>query len=382
MTAASEGAEPGRPGLVDRAKAWFAELRQRRPLVDHAARMVEHMGAVQGTILAGAVTYFGYLSFFPVLVIAFTVVAVIANVVPEVEDVLITTVQSVFPDLIGTKKDSPIQISTFTERAGTVGFLALLGLLYSGLGWISAARAGLEGVFQVPPKQRRNIVVGKLIDLMMLAVIGTVLLLSVGLSSAVTGVTRDVLVLLQFDEIPGDAMLGLLKALGVVLGVAASTLLFFSMFTLLPTVDLPRSAVAKGALVAALGFEVLKLLAGTLIGLATDNPATAVLGTSLVLLVWINYFSRVIMVGAAWAYTSPEARLVRDRQAERQRTREQLAARRRMRRERYGYRRRMGMEGVPGEPTAQRRVDRLSVAAGLVGGATASALVRAVRRRH
>ncbi|MDQ4006751.1 MAG: YihY/virulence factor BrkB family protein [Actinomycetota bacterium] len=382
MTAASEGAEPGRPGLVDRVKTWFAELRLRRPLVDHTARMVEHMGAVQGTILAGAVTYFGYLSFFPVLVIAFTVVAVIANVVPEVEDVLIATVESVFPDLIGTKRDSPIQISTFTERAGTVGFVALLGLLYSGLGWISAARAGLEGVFQVPPKQRRNILVGKLIDVMVLAVVGTVLILSVGLSSVVTNVTEDFLVLLQVDEIPGPGFFWLLRGIGVALGVAASTGLFFSMFTLLPTIDLPRSAVVKGAFVAALGFEVLKLLAGVLIGLATDNPATAVLGVSLVLLVWINYFSRVIMVGAAWAYTSPEARLVRDRQAERQRTREQLAARRRMRRERYGYKRRMGMEAVPGEPAAQRRVDRLSVAAGLVGGATASALVRAVRRRH
>jgi membrane protein len=216
----------------------------------------------------------------------------------------------------------------------------------------------------------------------MLIILGAVLLLSVGITSVVTAVTRDVLVLLQFDEIPGDAMLVTLKLVAIVLGVTASTLLFFTMFTLLTAADLPRVAVMKGAFVAALGFEVLKLLAGTLIGIASDNPATAVLGTSLVLLVWINYFSRVIMVGASWAYTSPEARRVRERQAERQRTREQLSARRRMRRERYGYKRRMGMEAVPGVPAAQRRIDRLSVAAGLVGGATASALVRAVRRRR
>ena len=382
MTAASEGAEPGRPGLLARAKAWYAELRRRRALVDHAARTAEHMNEVQGTILAGAVTYFGYLSFFPVLVIAFAVVTKVAQVVPQARNALVTAIESIFPGLIGDGQNVAINIDTFAAQAGTVGIIALLGLVYSGLGWISAARAGLQGMFRVPPKERRNPVVAKAIDLMMLVVIGLVLLTSVGLSSAVTGVTRDVLVLLQFDEIPGDAMLGLLKVVGVALGVAASTLLFFTMFTLLTATDLPRSAVVKGAFTAALGFEVLKLLASTLIGLAADNPATAVLGTSLVLLVWINYFSRVLMVGAAWAYTSPEARAVRERQAERQRTREQLAARRRMRRERYGYKRRMGMDPVALEPAAQRRVDRMSVAAGLVGGATASALVRAVRRRR
>jgi membrane protein len=370
------------PGLLDRVKIKVAVLRARWAVLDHAVRTFEHMGAVQGTMLAGAVTYFGYLSFFPVLVIAFAVVTIVANVVPEARTALVTAVESIFPGLIGDGQNAAINIDTFETQARAVGVIALLGLFYSGLGWISAARAGLQGVFMVPPKQRRNFFVGKGIDLVVLAVIGLVLILSVGLSSAVTNVTEDVLVLLRVDEIPGPGFLWLLRVLGVALGVAASTVLFFAMFRLLPTTDLPRRALAKGALVAALGFEVLKLLAGLLIGLAADNPATAVLGISLVLLVWINYFSQVIMVGAAWAYTSPEARRIRDREAERLRTREELARRRRLRRERYGQRRRAGLSPVPLEPAAQRRVDRLSVAAGALSGATATALVHAVRRRR
>ncbi len=377
-----EDAEESPPGLLDRAKARLAATRERWPVVDHTVRVVEHMGAVQGTILAGAVTYFGYLSFFPVLVIAFAVISRVAFVVPEARDGLITAVESIFPGLIGSEKDAPINIKSFSDQAGAVGVVALLGLFYSGLGWISAARAGLQGVFCVPMQDRRNFVLGKLVDLVVLGVIGTVLILSVGLSSAVTQVTEDVLRLLEFDRIPGPGFIWLLRGVGIALGVAASTVLFFAMFTLLPTSDVPRRAVLKGAFVAALGFEVLKLLAGLLIGLVAGDPATAVLGISLVLLVWINYFSRVIMVGASWAYTSPEARLVRDRQAERQRSRTELARRRRMRRERYGQRRRMGLEPLPLEPAAQRRVDRLSVAAGALSGITATALVRAVRHRR
>jgi membrane protein len=378
------GAEPGLVRrTLTRARARIRAARARWPLLDHAIYAYRHMEKVQGTMLAGAVTYFGYLSFFPILVIAFAVVTYVANVVPDARNVLVTTLETMFPRVIGDGQDALIKIDRFSpKQASAVGFVALLGLLYSGLGWISAARSGLQGVFCVPQEDRRNVVVAKGVDLLALVAIGTVLLVSVGLSSAVTNVTADVLVLLRVDEIPGQVELGLLKVLGVGLGVAASTLLFFTMFTLLPASDLPRSAVVKGAFVGALGFEVLKLLATTLIGLTAQNPATAVLGTSLVLLVWINYFSRVIMVGASWAYTCPEARRVREREAERTRSRDELVRRRRLRRERYGQRRRMGLEPAPREPAAQRRVDRISAAAGLVSGATVAALLHAVRRRH
>jgi membrane protein len=375
-----------RPGLVrrvlTRGRARIRAARARWPLLDHAIHAYRHMEKVQGTMLAGAVTYFGYLSFFPILVIAFAVVTWVASVLPEARNLLVTTLETLLPGLIGDGRNAAINIDSLAAQARTAGFIAMLGLLYSGLGWISAARSGLQGVFCIPQQDRRNFVVAKVVDVGVLATIGLVLLVSVGLSGAVTSVTQNVLILLRVDEIPGDLELGLLKLLGIGLGVAASTLLFFTMFTLLPGAGLPRGAIVKGAFVAALGFEVLKLLATTLIGLTAQNPATAVLGTSLVLLVWINYFSRVIMVGASWAYTCPEARRIREREAERSRSRDELVRRRRLRRERYGQRRRMELEPEPSEQVAQRRVDRVSAAAGLVSGATAAVLLHVVRRRH
>ena len=43
----------------------------------------------------------------------------------------------------------------------------------------------------------------------------------------------------------------------------------------------------------------------------TPTPFQA-FGIALILLVWINYFSRVVVLAAAWAHTSPEARAIRD----------------------------------------------------------------------
>ena len=69
----------------------------------------------------------------------------------------------------------------------------------------------------------------------------------------------------------------------------------------------PRSALVRGALLGAVGFEVLKLGANLLLEQTQGNPAFQAFGVALILLVWINYFSRLVMYAAAWAYTAPAA---------------------------------------------------------------------------
>ena len=47
--------------------------RERWPLLDHGVRTQQHYGRVNGSGLAGSVTYFAFLSFFPILALAFFV---------------------------------------------------------------------------------------------------------------------------------------------------------------------------------------------------------------------------------------------------------------------------------------------------------------------
>ena len=105
----------------------------------------------------------------------------------------------------------------------------------------------------------------------------------------------------------GDSVVAavLLPLLGLVLGVAATTVLFFAMYRLLAQPGGP-AALVEGAVLGAVGFEVLKYLAGFLMAGTKNEPAAQALGVALVLLVWINYFSRVTMYGAAY-YAAPEA---------------------------------------------------------------------------
>ena len=75
--------------IVTSAKERFARLRERRPFVDHLARMVQHYGTVNGNGLAAAVTYFAFLSFFPILALAFAIFGQVAKVYSGAEDTLV-----------------------------------------------------------------------------------------------------------------------------------------------------------------------------------------------------------------------------------------------------------------------------------------------------
>ena len=62
-------------GLKDRITQRVERLRKRRPVVDHARPHRRSTTArSKGSQQAGAVTYFAFLSFFPILALAFSVV--------------------------------------------------------------------------------------------------------------------------------------------------------------------------------------------------------------------------------------------------------------------------------------------------------------------
>jgi membrane protein len=290
--------------LKERASARLKRLRAEYPVLEHVLLTLGHYGSVNGSAQAGAVTYFGFLSFFPILALAFFFVGIVANVYPDARADMTTAISSFLPHVVGSGKDE-IQLSTFEQHAGTVGIVGLVGLLYAGLGWLSGMRAALEVMFQLPKKEQPNFVVGKARDLLMLVVIGVILLVSVALSSAVSGFSQQIL-----DRIGlGDRVVAsvILWILAHGLAVLATTILFVAMFKLLAQAQVPRRALIQGAVLGGVGFEILKAVSIFLIGQTANQPAAQAFGVALILLVWINYFTRIVMYAAAWAYTHPQA---------------------------------------------------------------------------
>ena len=296
--------------LKDNATATIQQVRRRRPFVDHLVRTVQHYGSAKGSLQAGAVTYFAFLSFFPILALAVFVVGQVARIYPHANDQLVKAIDQVLPGMVGSGP-SEISLSSVQSFSGWAGVIGLLGVMYAGLGWLSALREALEAVFELPAKEQPSFVGGKLRDLVTLAVVGVTLIVAVTISGAVIGYSDKILHAVGL----GTSLSPLLIALSIVIGLAANTLLFYALFRLLAEPHAPQRSLWSGALLGAVGFEVLKQLSGYLIASTKQQPAFQAFGIALILLVWINYFSRVVLYAAAFAHTSPEARAVSERRA-------------------------------------------------------------------
>ena len=276
-------------------------------MVDHAVRTFQHYGEVKGSLQAGAVTYFAFLSFFPILALAFAVIGYVASIYPDAQADLTKAITQVLPGIVG-EGSGEISLDSIEDSAGTVGLIGLVGVVYSGLGWLSAMRDALLVVFEKPPSEQPHFVVGKARDLVSLGLIGLTMVVSVAIAGLVKGYSEDIL---DFVGL-GSELSPLLGALTVLVGLAANMVLFFALFKLLAAPDVPKRSLWSGALLGAIGFEILKLASTYLIASTKSQPAFQAFGIALILLVWINYFSRVVMYAAAWAHTSRAARATRE----------------------------------------------------------------------
>ncbi len=298
--------------LKERLTAKVDDLRARRPLADQTFRTFEHYAGVDGNAQAGAVTFFAFLSFFPILAVAFFVVGYLSKVY-DLQRELARAIDNLLPGIVGDSSGQ-IPLSTFEEYAGAVGLIGLAGLLYSGLSWLSGMRNALHVMFRRQTSEQPNIVVAKARDVGTLVLLGAVLLFSVSLTGALSWVTRGILEMAQLEG--SWLAVGLLWLVTSLLGIAATTVLLVAMVRLLARPQVASRALTQGALVGAVGFEALKLVANFLMAQTRAQPAFQAFGVALILLVWINYFSRLVMLSAAWAHTHPLSERLRALESE------------------------------------------------------------------
>ena len=207
------------------------------PVVDHALRTQEHYGEAKASQQAGAVTYFGFLSVFPILALAFFVVGYVSKVYPDAQDTLVDAIKSMFPGLIGDG-DNQLNIEDIEDAAATAGLIGLVGVLYSGLGWLSALRDALIAVFELPDREQPNFVMGKLRDLITLAIIGVVLLFAVAFTGSSSGFSED---LLDWARPRAPSSAGWSRCSPSRSACWPTRVLFFAMFRLLAAPDLPQA---------------------------------------------------------------------------------------------------------------------------------------------
>jgi membrane protein len=282
---------------VDAVRAWgrgvTEHARIRFPWVDHLIRTIQRYHVQSGDRLAGAFTYFAFLSFFPLIALAFSVIQFRT---PGVVDTLIKAINQQLPGLA-----SKLQIDKLKDVRTSAGVFGLVGVFYAGLGAMDALRAALREIWMLaePPL---NYFLGKLRDLVALVLIGVTMLVSVAVSGFATGATGTVTGWLGL----GDTVLAEMsvRITGLLVSLGADLLLFLIILAWLAKPPQPFPVIVKGALLGAVGFGVLKQLGALIIAGTLRNPIYGAFAVVVGLLVWINLAARVILYAAAWTATA------------------------------------------------------------------------------
>lgn len=277
-------------GLLPRA-------RQRLPMLDHLIRAYQRYQADTGDQLAASVTFYWFLSLFPILLLAISLMGYLygADAQSRVSSVLGGYLPAPLVHTIG---------STLENAKAKAGVLGLLGLLLSGLGWIDALRQAIRSIWH-HHVQAGNLVVRKLADIVILVGLFVTVGASVVVTGAATAASGAVLELLGVAQTPLARVFT--TALAYLLAGAADTALFLFLFTRLVRVRGPLRRVLRGALFGALGFAVIKW-AGAFYVTRTTSKGEATYGTFAVvvgLLLFLNLVSRFLLFTAAFTVTAP-----------------------------------------------------------------------------
>jgi membrane protein len=236
----------------------------------------------RGPLLAALITYNGFLSLFPLLLVLSTTLRLVLRDHPEVADELLGSTLARFPVVGGEIT------ATVHPLEGSAAALVIGGLLalYGGLGFTAAVGHAFDQMWGVPVDKRPDPILARGRGLVLLVLLG------VGL-----GVTTALSALSAAPFAPLGAALPVVAPL---VSVVVNAALFLVAFRALTIRELTFRQVAPGAIVAALAWQVLELGA---IRYATDelagaDPLYGVFGLVLALLAWI-YLEALVVTAAA-----------------------------------------------------------------------------------
>ncbi|MFJ8738792.1 YihY/virulence factor BrkB family protein [Embleya sp. NPDC127516] len=269
----------------------------RIPVIGPTWRAYSRYGDRQGNRLAAAVTYYGFLSLFPLITLAAAVVA--AALDPSQVQRMQNKISEQIPGIA-----DKLDLDALVRNAGAVGAIGGAVLLVSGTGWVDATRSSIRALWDMD-EEPGNAVVRKIADVGVLIGLGLALALSVGASTFATIVIREVSDSIGLEHQPVGRILLQIAAFAVAVG--ASVVLFVYLLVGMPRLTMGRSVALKGALIGAIGFELLKLLVSSYIAGVAGKSAYGAFGVPVALLLWIYFVTRLLLFCAAWTANAQEA---------------------------------------------------------------------------
>lgn len=268
------------------------------------AAAFNHLLSSQAFIYAAALAFFTVFSIAPILVV---VVALVGLVLGEsaVQGELFTQLEETLgPDAAGV-----VQTAVINSQIDQSGIWpALIGVMATIVGATTVfaqLQLSLNQIWDVAPRPKRNnlwvFIKSRLLSLTIILSFGFIMLVSLLLSVALRSI-------MAFAEewlpVPGGAMVGM----ELVLSLLVISLLFASIFKILPDVRLSWRDVFLGAFITAILFTAGRSLISIYLAYTATASAYGAAGSLAMLLLWVNYSSLILLFGAAFTRAHLEGR--------------------------------------------------------------------------
>lgn len=255
---------------------------QRHRWVAFPLAVVKKFGRDRGGSLAALVAYYGFLSLFPLLLVAITVLGYVLAGHPSLQSSLEDSILGRFPvigDQLHANVDHPL-----TGHPLGLG-VGIAGLLWGSLGVTQAGQYAMAQVWDVPDEMRPGFLGRLARGGMFLGVLAVSAVVTTGLSG-----------LASFDSgTPAAAAVA-----GPVLATAANVGLYILGFRVLTPASVPTRQLWPGAVVGGLGWEVLQVVGGYLVGhqLQHASAVYGLFGLVLGLISWIYLGAQLSLYAA------------------------------------------------------------------------------------
>jgi membrane protein len=249
-------------------------LARRWPWFDTALRVQERFGEVHGSYLAAAVTLTAFLSLFPLLLVIIAVVGMLSRHSSDLAGSIIGN--------LGLRGEAATAmtsaISKAEESRKVASVVGIAGLLWSGLGVVAALQFAFDAVWQTAGRGLKD----KAVGLAWLAGSGVILLASVFLTAAT------------------NFLPGWLAPIAILAALLVDTALWLWAMKVLPNRDVGWKALLPGAVVGAVGLEVLKAVGGIWVPrvVASSSALYGAIGVVFAVLGWLLLFGRLVVYAA------------------------------------------------------------------------------------
>jgi membrane protein len=251
---------------------------QRSRRLGFIAAVVKKFSDDQAGQLAALIAYYGFVSLFPLLLVLVTITGFVLQGDPAEQKTILDGALGQFPIV-----SDQLKLHSLTGSSVALA-IGVIGSLLAGMGITGATQTAFNRIWHVPFKDRPNFLVAHLRGLGMLAILGTMSVISTTAAGFVGSSSHAA------ADVVG----------GILIAFAFNLALFMTAFKLLTAVEVSWRDLLPGVVVAAVFWQLLQHLGGYYIDheLKHTGPLYGVFALVLGLLAWLYLGAQLTMFAA------------------------------------------------------------------------------------